>query len=163
MYDLKAIMERLTLMEKEAVNTLTSGKVDAKSFFPYQQEVLPYFTNRLLRFTIEAGEDGLGEDVIIDRYQIEIHYVAAHLTEGYEGEAPDKIYEIIPAMLDYFSKHELLSTSTLDPIDFVDPEGAQLTDGSYNAFTNSGIGPTQIGPKFTLDLPLIRGPYPTDD
>lgn len=163
MYDLKSIMERLTVMEREAVNTLTAGQVDAVAFFPYQQEVMPYFTNRVVRFAVESGEDGFGEDVIIDRYSIAIRYVGAHLTEGYQGEAPDKLYEVIPAMLDYFSKHELLSTSSLDPIDFVDPEGAQITDGNYGAFTNSGIGPTQIGLEFTLDLPLIRGPYPTDD
>lgn len=162
MYDLGAVFERLVVMEKEAVASIYPA-IDAAAYFPYQQEATPYWLTRLVRLQVESGEDGLGEDVPLDRYTIALRYVAGHLSQGYEGELPDQIYDIIVAVLAYFSDHEELSTTTLGAIDFVDAPGAVITAGQYSAFTNSGIGPTQVGVEFTLDLPLIRDPYPTED
>lgn len=155
-------MDRLAIMEAAAVAALYPTIV-AKAYFPYAQEITPYFTTRIVRFAVESAEDDLGEDIPVDRYTIAIRYVAGHLSQGYQGELPDAVYDVIAAVLAYFGDHEELSTASLDALDFVGPVGARLTAGQYSAFTNSGIGPTQVGVEFTLDLPLIRDPYPTED
>jgi len=147
-------LDRIAAMQKEALNTITAGKVDAVPYWPYQQESFPYFTNRLGSVTYEQ----VGQDLTQAPYVVLMRLVIAHLTEGYKGEPQDRVYDYIPEIETYFWRQHNLTT----------------TGGSYTArppylsqaifiashtglvvFQNAGTFANQVGVEFTLETPFI--------
>jgi hypothetical protein len=147
-------MDRIVAMQKEALNTLTGGKVDAVTYWPYQQNDFPYFTNRLAPKTVTS----LSEDLDIYGRQIIMFLVVGHATSGYQGELPSRLYDYLPAVEKFFRNNPML-TSTLypDAPDYLWNEEARIdTDAGISADAQGGLGQLQIGVRFTLSLPYLR-------
>ncbi len=155
---LSQAMTRIAELQKDALNTLTDGKVDAVAFFPYQQESFPYFVNWL------SGDDvdeDISEDIVFDRYVVTMRLVVGHFTEGYEGETSLDIYEYIPAIKAAFATNPYLtSTASTTALDSIAADGVNITGSTgLRAFVNAGLNVTQIGVDFTLELPILRKEY----
>jgi len=156
-FDLDAAMTRLVAMEKEALAAITTN-VDAVTYFPYEQDGFPYWTNRL---TIAPPSWKSGEFVDYV-FSITGRLVVAHLTEGYRGEGITKIYQYIPEVLDYFDNRPFLtSTSYPTELDDVSPDnGLEIVDIiGPAAYRNDGIGSTQVGIEVIFRLPFLIKAY----
>ncbi len=155
---LSQAMTRIAELQKDALNTLTGGKVDAVAFFPYAQEDFPYFVNWL---SGDDEDEEVSEDIVLDRYVVTMRLVVGHLTEGYEGEVALDIYEYIPAIKAAFATNSFLkSTDSPTDLDSIAPEGVNITGSTgLRAFVNAGLNVTQIGVDFTLELPILREVY----
>lgn len=158
---LSQAMDRIADMEKEALTTLTSGKVDAVSFYPYQQSALPYFYNWLNGDTLLIEEPVGGEDVVTFQYTVTMRLVIAHLTEGYLGEWQSNAYEFIPAIITFFLQNPFLTSTTFSTeLDFIDPNGVIITGTTgLRVFQNTGLNVRQGGVDFTLNLPILEAVY----
>lgn len=153
-------MDRIAQLQQDAVDGLVV--VNVATYYPYQQERLPYWTNQVqaVAFTRDAGED-----VEVRVYTIQMRLILAHRGENYDGATFDTAYDIIPAVLDTFEDHLGLTSSVhSEPLDAVfgraGYHGVEITAVSGPAiFTNAGIMGNQIGLQFTLTLPIIRQRY----
>lgn len=154
-YDLGALMDRLVEMEKESITSLADG-VDAVSYFPYEQESFPYWTNRI-RGMVPGY---LAQDTAHYPFQIAARLVIGHLTEGYKGEVQTKAYDYIPAVTSYFKDRPGMNSNAhltqMDDI-FMDFELVDIVGPI--AFQNSGIGVLQVGVEFIFTLPIIDIQY----
>jgi len=156
-YDLGEVMDRLLAMEKEAVPD--SG---GKEYWPYSQDALPYWMNRINGMTV----DPLSADTVIDRWTMSALLVIDHLTANYEGVTFVEAYDIIPAVLQFFDDNPLLtSTAYPDEMLFVFPDedtrGAHITGlpSGTRTVLNSGTGTRQVVLEFTISVPLGRKQY----
>lgn len=162
---LSVAMDRIAGMQIEAAAALqtTAGQnqLVAKTFWPYQQESFPYMFNRISAHEVvrDASDTyNISEDIVADVYTVAMRLVVGHLTEGYEGERQEDIYEFIPLLLDFFDENQLLTTTASPtPLDFIAANGAIITGGTgLSAFSNSGVGAMQLGWELNLELPIIR-------
>lgn len=155
-YDLSALMTRLVEMEKESIASVATNGVDAVSYFPYEQDDFPYWTNRIRGM----APDYLAQDTAHYPFQIAARLVIGHLTEGYKGEVLTKAYEYIPAVTSYFKDkpgmNSIASPTQMDDI-FTDFEFTDVVGPV--AFQNSGIGVLQVGVEFIFTLPIIDIQY----
>lgn len=153
MYDLTEALTRLAAMQEEAI----AGS-DAKPYWPYVQEAMPYWWNRINGMTVRTD---LAADADIDVYTVEMGLVVAHLTEGYDGERGDKVTGYIVDVLEHVAEHPLL-TSAAYPDElrwlWIEDGGAVITGipNGTRAIANTGSGPTQVVIGFILTLPLMR-------
>lgn len=157
---LQQAMDRIAQLETDAVDGIVEA--NAVSYYPYDQERLPYWANQVQSVAFERG---YGEDVEVRIYTILMRLVLAHRTENYDGVTFDTAYDIIPAVLDTFQSNRWLTTSAhADELD-----GVFSLDGYHGAeiaavtgpvvFTNGGVPTQQVGMQFTLTLPLIEQRY----
>lgn len=153
-WDLATAMLRLVAMEKDSIAAVVSTAVDGVTYYPYQQESFPYWHNRMLPTTVEWVAD----DYPVYRVRIVGRLVIGHLKEGYKGQTPDKVYDYVPEVYDYFDRRPMM-TSTDYPTDLDDiyPDDGLtiLGDSGFLAFVNSGIGVTDVGIEFTFEIPFI--------
>jgi hypothetical protein len=158
-YDLKEAMDRLLAMEKEAVPG--SGGV---TYWPYSQDKLPYWMNRLNPMTVDTA---YSSDVVLDRYSVSALLVIDHFDAGYEGKKFEDAYETyIPDVLNFFDDNpELTSTDYPTPMRYIAPvedtRGAHITGlpSGTRLVLNSGIGVRQVVLEFTIEVPLWRKQY----
>lgn len=153
LYDLDDVMDRLVAMEQEAI----PGDIDAAKYWPYQQEGLPYWVNRVLSMEVEPDYEGR----VIDRYTFGLMLVVGHLTQGVKAEIHEDSYAKIGQVLDFFGKRaRLTSTEYPDEPDYlaVDEGGAVITGvpNGTRAVANTGIGVTQIVIEFRLQAGFYR-------
>lgn len=157
---LRAAMGRIAQLQQDALVGIV--EVNVATYYPYQQERLPYWTNQVqaVAFTRDAGED-----VEVRVYTVQMRLILAHRTENYDGVTFDNAYDIIPAVLDTFEDNlGLTSSAHAAPLDAVFSRtgyhGVEITNVTGPAiFTNAGIASSQIGLQFTLNLPIIRQRY----
>jgi len=153
-------MTRLLQLQLDATDGIVAA--GGVTYYPYTQEALPYWTNQVASVAFDRLR---GEDIEVRRYTVQMRLILAHLTENYDGVTFDTAYDIIPAVLNTFEQHPLLTNSThTTPLDAVfDPDayhGAEVTAVTGPVvFTNAGIVTRQVGLQFTLQLPLIRKRY----
>jgi hypothetical protein len=147
-------MDRIVAMQKEALNTLTGGKVDAVTYWPYQQNDYPYFINRLGALSLD---NEYGEDIDGYIHVVLMRLVVGHITEGYKGETPANMYDYIPAVQAFFRNNPML-TSTANPTapDYLFYEARIISHTGFVVFSQGGIGQLQVGCEFTLQLPYLR-------
>lgn len=153
------MMKRVAAMQIEAVASLKT--VDAKGFWPYQQEELPYFTNRWGGLT--NVDDVFGEDIDQEAHVILMRLVAAHLTEGYDSatinDASNIVIQYAVLVVEYFRNHPRLTTDsgayTGEP-DYLLQDARLTNHTGVVIFSNSGIGQLQYGTEFTLEIPFLR-------
>lgn len=154
-YDLKEVMDRLLAMEKEAV----PGSGGA-TYWPYQQNKMPYWMNRIGGMTVEP----LSADTVIDRWTMSALLVIDHFESGYEGANFVAAYEdYIPDVIQFFDDHPLLtSTEYPDEMLFIHPnDRTQITGlpSGTRLIINSGSGVRQVVLEFTIAVPLARKQY----
>lgn len=163
-YDLDELMLRLAAMEREALSAVGDTVLcDAVPYWPYTQEIFPYWWNRITNLEVSQEPD-LAGDVVVDTYTIDLGLVVAHLTAGYKGEMVSRVYTWIPRILDYFNLHQDLTSADplyTDPPDYVwIVEGGSILRGipqGLRTLANSGLGDTQqIAVVFQLEVPLLR-------
>lgn len=155
-YDLGAFMDRLLEMEKESIDDVVDGGVDGVTYFPYEQEAFPYWTNRVTGVT----PDYYAQDIAHYPIRIAGRLVMGHLKEGYEGELLERAYVYIPAILSYFKDRPTMKSNAhptkmddlLTDFEIVDIVGPA-------AFQNNGIGATQVGVEIIFTLPIIDVQY----
>lgn len=153
-YDIGAFMIRLLEMEKEAVADIK--KVDGVTYFPYEQEAFPYWTNQVAGLT----PGYLAQDIVQYPLRITGMLVLGHYTEGYKGEQLVKAYAYMAAVMSYFKDRPgMQSDAHPDSMDdiFTDFEIVDVVGPA--AFQNSGIGVIQVGLKFFFGLPIIDIQY----
>lgn len=147
--DLDNLLERLNLMQKAVV---TNSDAVPVSF--YAQEGTPYWTNRIVDFTLQ--EDS--EQLQIITYTIEMLLVLGSVTEGFKNEAERRIHTWLPTVLLYFGQRRQLKRTVADaPLTNLYPQGSLITGGraDYN-LQNTGIGTLQFGISFTIDVPMYQ-------
>lgn len=153
-YDLSALMDRLLEMEKEAVASVQTA--DGVTYFPYEQEAFPYWTNRITGITPAY----LAQDIAQYPLRIAGRLVLGHLTEGYQGELLIRAYDFMEAVLSYFKDRPGMNSTAhstqMDDI-FTDLEIADIVGPA--AFQNGGIGAVQVGIDFIFTLPIIDVQY----
>ena len=150
-YNLSDLIDRLVIMEKEAVADLYPDGVDAVGYFPYEQASFPYWHNRITSMT----PDEYAADIAKYPFQVTGRFVLGHYTEGFKGELLLSAYPVIEAVLAYFRDRPGMDTETLDEMEFVFDE-LRITNviGPF-AFQNRGVGVTQVGFEVTWALPVI--------
>lgn len=155
-------MDRIVAMQKEAMNTITSGVFDAVDYWPYQQEAFPYCTNRLGAMT---PVNDYGEDIVGYGRTVFMRLVVGHITEDYAGGLQNTVYTYIEPFEQYFREHPMLTTDgttfgdyTAEP-DYLFIETELQSDTGLVIFSNSGIGPLQMGIEFPLLVPYLRSVY----
>lgn len=159
-------MLRIASMEKQALKDMTpSVTADAVAFFPYEQEVPPYFVNWLSgyreRLSIDDLDEDSSEDIVVDWFTVTIRLVIGHLTEGYQGEVALNLYDYIPAITQYFRTHPYLTSDDYTtPLDMIGPLSLTIPDGTgLRVFSNAGISSQQVGTEFTLQIPILINAY----
>ena len=152
-------MTRLLQIEKDSVSGIVTA--DGVTYYPYQQETLPYWTNQI------TGLDYVrewGEDIEVRVYTIQARLILAHTTQDYRGETASRVYEIIPAVQNYIEDRRFLnSTVDTDPLDGVFEgqgfHGAEITAVNVGQLVNAGLPTGQIAVIFTIRLPLLHERY----
>lgn len=165
MSNLGLAIDRIVQMQVDAVSGVAGVPTpDAVGYFPYSQERTPYWMNHVQTFDVvrDSGA-GVAEDIELRVYTVQMYLVYAHMDENYWGITQDKLYEVIPAVLDYFGDRPFLTNSvTSDPLDYIWQEsgGAQIENGQGIALLqNSGVNERQIASRFTLSLPILHSIY----
>jgi hypothetical protein len=150
---LNDLMDRIVALEKEAVTTS-----DAVPYWPYQQASFPYWTNRLGPYEQVFA---YGEDVPRDESSVLMRLVAAHVSEGYEGESQSNIHQWVVATLNKFEDNPyLVSTTYATEFDDIAPDGAVIISHTgLVIFQNAGVLANQLGVEFTLSVPALRQAY----
>jgi hypothetical protein len=118
----------------------------------YAQEATPYWTNRIDAATLELES----EEMVNVTFQINMRLVLGIVTENYENIAETQIAIQAPVVLYYFGVRRSLKRTSADaPVQWLRPELAVITDfrADYN-MQNSGIGVTQFGIDFSLEVPM---------
>ena len=153
-------MARVAAMEIEALATVTSGAFDAVKYWPYQQEVTPYMTNRLGEMTPDY--DAFTEDIEQYNHTILMRIVVDHVTAGYAGDKADLAYQYAQAIETYFRQHPQLTTDagsyTTVP-NYLQELTRLISHTGLVVFDNGGIGALQLGIEFTLQIPFLRETY----
>lgn len=165
-YNLDDIKNRIAAIQTEALST-TQQHINAVPYWPYQQEQLPYFCNRINSLDVDIDTLGV-QDTVIDRYEIEMMMIVGHLGEGYQGEVASSMYgTYIPQLMDYFDQHMDLTTEQLQtyrtPPRFLwTQEGGAIIrgiPGGERTISNAGIVGVQHYLGFILEVPLLRIVY----
>lgn len=147
--DLDNMLARLVEMQQAAY----PGS-DAVPVSFYAQESTPYWTNRIDSAVVE--EDS--ENIQIITYSINMRLVLASINEGWENEAEKLIASWLPTILLYFGKRRQLKRTSADSsVVNTHPKGSLITaaNADYN-MQNSGIGVTQFGIDFTIEVPMYQ-------
>lgn len=145
------MMARLLEMEKESIASV-SPDVDGVTYFPYQQEAFPYWTNRMTGVT----PDYLAQEIAHYPFRITGRLVMGHITEGYEGELLERAYLYIPAITSYFKDRPgMNSIAHPTPIDDIFTDFEFVTINGPFGFQNSGVGVIQVGIEVLFTLPVI--------
>lgn len=149
------LMKRTCACDKDAMAGIT-GFV-SKRTLAYQQEAFPYMTNRLGPKTLATSAD----DMFTYTRAIAKRFVVAHKTEGFSEQASDKVTDWLALIEDYYRENDMLA-SELFPSQpsYLSPLGVTLgSDTGLVSFINSGIGVTQVGVEFTLQVPILKHNY----
>lgn len=165
-YVLGDVMARLAAMQSEAIvlrgDGISQHGIDAVPYWPYQQEITPYFWNRINSMETED----ISGDITIDRYSIEMGLVCGHFTEGYRGELPALVYsEWIPSVLRYFRAQRWLNTregiyKTRARWLFNGEEvGITGIPQGHRTVNNAGVETPQHYIGFILSVPLVVNLY----
>lgn len=165
-YDLGEIMARLAAMQSEAIilpgDGISQHGIDAVPYWPYQQEITPYFWNRINAM----DSDEIAGDTTIDRYTIEMGLVCGHFTQGYRGELPAQVYsDWIPAVLKYFRAHRWLNTNEgiykTRARWLFNGEQVEITGipQGHRTVNNAGVETPQHYIGFILSVPLVANLY----
>lgn len=158
-------LDRVVAMQKEAMQTITSGKFDAVPYWPYFQNDFPYMTNRHGAMTVDYTK--YAPDIEDNPETIAMRLVVAHLNEGYDGEAPARAIDYYIAIRDYFRTHSTLTTDgttygdyTAEP-NYLDPDtGAYISNHTgLVVFANAGLPQMQLGYEFSLAIPFMQSVY----
>lgn len=155
-------LDRVVAMQKEAMSALTTGAFDSVPYWPYQQELCPYMTNR--HGGMAPDYTKYAPDIETEPENILMRLVVAHVTEGYKGEKPALALDFYIAIREYFRAHPMLTTDagayTAEP-NYLDPETGAYISGHTGlvVFTNSGFGNPQLAYEFTLQIPYIQSVY----
>ena len=156
------MLNRLIAMEAEALDssiaTLMPGRtgIDAIPHIFYEQDSFPYIVHR----TGPSLPEPVSEDISLRTYDVFIRVVIGHYTGNYVGANETLVDEIIPLWVDYFIKHEMLTTDSgvyhAEPT-WIDSEGIEIGSTSgIVAFPLGGVGSTQIGEELNLIVPIIQ-------
>lgn len=144
---LTALLDRLVLMQKYIFDY-----TDAVPTAFYAQEAEKYWTNR-----VDAIRQELESEALVNvTFDVNMRLVLGKLTQDYELAAERMAAQAIPTIIYFFSARRLLKrTSADDPVQWLRPEGAVITDAQvdYNA-QNTGIGAAQFAVDFTLEVPM---------
>jgi len=147
--DLTNMLSRLVEMQKAAY----PGS-DAVPIAFYAQEATPYWTNRIDSALVEENSENLQ----VITYSINMRLVLAPVNEGWENEAEKLIATYLPTILLYFGQRRQLKRTSADTaVASLDPRGSLITsvNADYN-MQNSGIGVTQFGIDFTIEVPMYQ-------
>jgi hypothetical protein len=158
-------LDRVVAMQKEAMSALTTGAFDSVPYWPYQQELLPYMTNRHGAMSVDYTK--YAPDIESEPEIILMRLVVAHITAGYKGEKPALALDYYIAIREYFREHSNLTTDGVtygdyrDIPDYLDPETGAYISGHTGlvVFLNSGGLVSQLGYEFTLQIPYIQEVY----
>lgn len=151
--DLKARVAQI-LNEKFQAEGVTAFK--AEPIFPWAQDRLPYAAIRTGSKT--RRRDNEENDLRATR-NIIIRLIVANSTEGYKGQAQDKLDDYITFIEEAFETNPDLVTEdeTYDePPVYLDAAGALLTgDTGLVRFSDGGNGEQdKMGVEFTLEVPI---------
>jgi hypothetical protein len=148
-------MKRVAACDMEALAGVPS--FFSARYFPYQQEAFPYMSNRLGAKSLRVSPEDMFEytRTIIKRL------VVAHKTEGFKGQTSDKLNDWLVAFEDYYRDNDMLTSDLFaDEPEYLTAEGVTLgIDSGLIFFSNDGIGVSQIGVEFTLQVPIIRSNF----
>lgn len=151
-FNLSDFMGRLLEMEKESVADVAGIAVDGVTYFPYEQEAFPYFTNRTTNMTPIYEPD----DMVVFPFRVTGSLVLGHLTEGYKGEPLIKAQDYITAVLSYFiDRPGMKSSAHPTAMQYLAPNFEIVDMVGPNAFQNSGVGVLQVGVNFVFAMPIM--------
>lgn len=139
------IMDRLVAIEKEAY----TGS-DAVDHGIHWQEAFPYWINLLGPATY--GWDS--ENIVIVTRDVQIRLIVAHLTEGYDGDAEEKLFANLDEILLFFLTHEDLTSTAYPtaPVYLYSTETELRADTGLTIWRLADNAPSQIGIEFTLTI-----------
>lgn len=164
-YDLNEAMNRLPPLQRAALLTLTPQvQSDAVPYWPYVQDAFPYWYSRIESMNTT---EPLSQDIEIHNYTIAMALVIGHISDtGYKGEQPEKAYQWIVAILNYFKDYrpsKLITDEYPNALDYlwIDEGGARITGipNGTRTLANSGTEARQLAIVFSLDLPLVWEVY----
>ena len=147
------MLKALTAIQMEIPTAPTANNAVPQAF--YAQTAKPYWTNRIIGYRIQPGRS---QDYRQYRYRVGMTYVREYLTAGLQnGQAETALYQDIPVISDYFGGTIQLQSRTYpQPLRYLDPEGAYLTDMTvFLGQMHSGIGEKIIGADFVIDVPML--------
>lgn len=146
--DLVELLDRVVLLEKEALAALTPTVTsDAVPYFLHTQEDFPYWTNRIGASTFEGNSEVFDGDT----YTVIMRLVIGHHTEDYVGNVEGRLYTWIPQIKNFLNRRDGLQCATtytdhMDGLQF-----ARVTNTvGFREFQNAGISTMQLGTEFTL-------------
>lgn len=149
------LLKRVCACDKEAMTGVVSFK--ASRVFGYAQETFPYMVNRLGTKIINESADDTFDYI----RNIAKRLVVAHKTEGFDGQASDKVADWLTLIEDYYRENiDLISPQFETEPAYLSPLGVTLgNDTGLVAFANSGTGTIQIGVEFVLQVPILKSNY----
>lgn len=144
---------RICEVQKDIMSPI---RVDAVPYFPYSQEVFPYFYNQLGNGNYEQ----VSMDYPVQTRVINMYLVLAHLTEGYRGDVQTKLDDYVLKVVEGFMspKHCMLQSQAYPtPSPHLLDAVQVVSDTGVRAFTNGGLNEQlQIGVQFELRLTLVN-------
>lgn len=146
--DAKELLARICAIEEEATTAIgfTSKAVPR---WLYQQEVTPYWRNRIAAAQLDVSVSDDGQEFDVYRYTVESALNYANVSAGYDGEQDEDILEIFPQLIQYFDEREVLQSAAY-PIGMTYLRNAYFSAGQgYVTFPFGAAGGVQAGSTFT--------------
>jgi len=144
---LQNALERLAAIEVEALASI-SVNADAKAFMIHSQEAFPYLTHRIGPITVNFDSHD------IDVYEVDAvaRLVIGHITDGYDGQPENRLYDYLPVLIKAINERELLQsaayTAALDGL----IEARVTSSSGLRIFETAGIQARQVGAELTITL-----------
>jgi hypothetical protein len=136
---LTELLNRVVALQKEAMTSIGIS-ADAVPYFWHAQESFPYFTNRIADLSVSG--DG-SEDIDFNQPTVIMRLVVAHISEGYRGQAEQKLYEYLPVVKTYIQQRSnwLQTDAGLYVTRMDGLQSARITNGGgLRILENTGVG-----------------------
>ena len=150
------MMDRVLAMLREATVDATYSPVGIPGLdhLAGSMDKLPYFSCGLGPLTFAKTADE-----VTDSYIVRIRLVAAHVTQGYQGNAERVLLTYVPKVRKYLAEHPLLTVDTTTSAyyraapAYLAPTGAMLLNSTGTGyFQEPEI--MQVGVEFQLNVPV---------
>ncbi len=141
------LIARICAIEVEAMAVL-GITCTAVPRWQYQQELCPYWRNRIVSVQLitDSGDDG--QEVDSYRYTIGSALNYANVSAGYDGEKDAELITVIPQIIQYFDEREVLQSAAYPVgMDFLRYAYFQAAEGYVN-FPYGAAGGLQMGSTF---------------
>lgn len=146
--DIPDILNRVVALGKLALSGMSPAVTADGRAYIYAQEGTPYF------YALSTGVEDVSESEEISTfvYTIELRLIVGKVTEGYQGEVQEKLYDYIPVVITRIKRATFLQSATYPthPEDVLGVEFKSCS-GLRVYEDNTGNGTRHFGASFIIE------------